>query len=253
MNKSKREQIEALLKDTEKQHDITIILAIESGSRAWGFPSADSDYDIRVIYHRKRDSYLTVFEKRDVIDDIFIDDLDAAGWDITKCLKLLNKGNAALFEWLGSPIVYRKHNDKVECLQQLATDAFNPKAAFYHYVSLAKKKLADEKTRKHPKSFLYALRALLCARWVAESRTAPPVEFARLTQKYLAAGLVATQLAELLSVKEKAEEGDVIEVALELFTLAADLLAELAEREVLAADKVGVEAYDEVMRRVVCG
>lgn len=50
-----KNQILKVIKETEKRHGIKIIWAVESGSRAWGFASEDSDYDIRCMHIGKRD------------------------------------------------------------------------------------------------------------------------------------------------------------------------------------------------------
>ena len=95
--------------EVEATENVTIFYACESGSRAWGFPSADSDYDVRFIYLRKPDWYLSidVEDKRDVIERPINDELDISGWDLRKALKLLWKSNPPLLEWLVSPIVYK--------------------------------------------------------------------------------------------------------------------------------------------------
>ena len=38
-----REKIRLELERIEKENDVKILFAVESGSRAWGFPSKDSD------------------------------------------------------------------------------------------------------------------------------------------------------------------------------------------------------------------
>src|SRR5437879_13444130 len=98
-------QISDELLAIEERERVRILYACESGSRAWGFPSADSDYDVRFIYVHRPEWYLSVFEKRDVIERPLKDCLDLSGWDIKKALQLLRKSNAPLLEWLGSPIV----------------------------------------------------------------------------------------------------------------------------------------------------
>src|SRR5256712_12329607 len=90
----------------ERQHKIRNLLAVESGSTAWGFASPDSDYDVRFIYAHERDWYLSIFEDRDVIEKMLPDGLDVNGWDLRKSFRLFSKCNLALNEWLGSPIVY---------------------------------------------------------------------------------------------------------------------------------------------------
>ena len=159
----KRLAINDFIETIEKQHAIKVILAVESGSRAWGFPSQDSDYDIRLIYHHPMQWYVSPFTKKDVIENVFLDDLDLTGWDVAKALALMHKSNASLCEWLHSPVVYRDDAAKSSLLRQLSVDSFNPKPIFYHYLSLSKKKLLSGGAQKNAKSFLYALRALLCS------------------------------------------------------------------------------------------
>ena len=102
-----RELILSKLEEIEKQYDVHILLAVESGSRAWGFESPDSDYDVRFIYVRKQSDYLKLEGIRDVIELPIDDTLDINGWDITKTLRLLYKSNPTLFEWFSSPIISR--------------------------------------------------------------------------------------------------------------------------------------------------
>lgn len=109
-----RREILARLKQIEKDEDVDIFYACESGSRAWGFPSADSDYDVRFIYSRPTDWYLSIDEKRDVIELPIVDEIDISGWDVKKALKLLRKSNPPLLEWLQSPIVYKNKPAKTD-------------------------------------------------------------------------------------------------------------------------------------------
>lgn len=100
-------EINEKLDEIEEKENVRILHAIESGSRAWGFASPDSDYDVRFIYARRREDYLRLDEPRDVIEWQLDDVLDINGWDLKKALKQFARGNATLFEWSGSPIVYR--------------------------------------------------------------------------------------------------------------------------------------------------
>lgn len=95
------------LNEIEEKENVKILHAVESGSRAWGFASPDSDYDVRFIYVRKKEDYLTLCEKSDVIEWQLDETLDINGWDLKKALQLFHKSNATLFEWSNSPIVYR--------------------------------------------------------------------------------------------------------------------------------------------------
>lgn len=244
-------KIQTLLTDIENQHNVKIIHAVESGSRAWGFPSKDSDFDIRFIYHHSSDWYLSAFQKRDFIDTVFIDDLDAGGWDLSKCLQLLHKGNAPLYEWLNSPVVYRKDEAKLALLQDLSVRVFNPKVIFHHYLSLARKKILDEKTGCNAKTFLYALRAILCARWVADDGTVPPVDFSVLQHRYLDVGIAASQLKGLLADKLALDEADIYQIPFELMSFSKSEFTELEARDVVVSKVSGTEIYDEVLRGVL--
>ena len=106
-------RITSILKEIEARHGVAILYACESGSRGWGFASQDSDYDVRFIYQNPRNWYLSIDEKRDVIELPINDELDINGWDLRKALRLLRKSNPALFEWLSSPIVYRQDEEFV--------------------------------------------------------------------------------------------------------------------------------------------
>ncbi len=246
-----QKQIQDLLDEIENEQKVKIILAIESGSRAWGFPSKDSDYDVRFIYHHEKDWYISAFQKRDVIDAVFVGDLDAGGWDISKCIQLMHKGNAPLLEWLHSPIVYRQDEMKVVALKELAEISFNPKLVFHHYLSLAKKKLLDEKTSNNAKSYLYALRALLCARWIVDFKAIPPVKFWTLQDHYFKNDSAREQLVALLDAKEDLAESDQFVIASELMVCANDYLSQLMDADVEAKKLVGTENYDALLREIL--
>src|SRR3954452_13450282 len=108
MTKTVRDQILKRLEEAEAEHGVRILYACESGSRAWGFASPDSDYGVRFIYAQPRNWYLSfdVERRRDVIEYPIVDDIDQSGWDVRKALYLFTRNNGALLEWLHSPIVY---------------------------------------------------------------------------------------------------------------------------------------------------
>lgn len=169
------------LSEIEKEKDIEILFAVESGSRAWGFASPDSDYDIRFVYKHKRDWYLNLWEKTDTIQFMTDEDLDGSGWDVRKALKLLTKSNASFTGWLFSPIVYRADERFLSDIKELANNNFNPVAGFYHFHSMNKnfeETLGSEKMTL--KSFFYAIRTALCANWIYKNKTIPPVSFREL-------------------------------------------------------------------------
>lgn len=164
--------------EIEKEKNIEILFAVESGSRAWGFASPDSDYDIRFVYKHKRDWYLNLWEQTDTIQFMTDEDLDGSGWDVRKALKLLAKSNASFTGWLFSPIVYRADERFLSDIKELANNNFNPVAGFYHFHSMNKnfeETLGSEKMTL--KSFFYAIRTALCANWIYKNETIPPVLF----------------------------------------------------------------------------
>ena len=119
-------RIHTELSRIEKEERITILYACESGSRAWGFESEDSDYDVRFIYLHPTPWYLTIQKKRDVIELPIEKDIDISGWDVRKTLRLLRKSNPPLLEWLQSPIVYKKHSSFVDQLRDLMAEYYSP-------------------------------------------------------------------------------------------------------------------------------
>lgn len=146
-----------------------ILLAIESGSRAWGFPSPDSDYDCRFFFVRREDDYLTPWPRRDVIETPLEGDLDVNGWELGKALLLLLKGNAVVIEWLMSPIVYRGDPAFRTDMLALATDHADAHRIARHYLHLGERQrrtyFADGKAVKLKKIF-YALRPAAALRWL---------------------------------------------------------------------------------------
>ena len=175
-------RIATALAALEAEHGIRILYACESGSRAWGFPSPDSDYDVRFIYVHALDWYLGLDEGPDTLNFPVDDELDLAGWELRKTLRLLRGSNAALFEWLQSPIVYHEAPGFRAQLAPLLPLAFNGKAGLHHYLGQLRRgveeDLIDEEVRM--KRLFYALRSALAARWIREKHTLPPMEFAPL-------------------------------------------------------------------------
>ena len=171
----------------EQEENIRIIYACESGSRAWGFPSPDSDYDIRFLYIHPTDWYLRVFPGKDTIDIPITGDSDMGGWDLQKSLPLLKKSNCALIEWLSSPIVYKENTSATAPIKGLISSSFLPISACHHYLSMAKRKLDSVVDLENCKlkSYFYALRATLCAMHIVVKLSPPPVEIAKLIPQYL--------------------------------------------------------------------
>ena len=156
------------LSDCEQRHRLKILFAAESGSRAWGFASPDSDYDVRFIYLKPLSWYLRVGEPRDTHEAMLPDDLDLAGWELRKTLRLYAKGNMALNEWLGSPMVYREVGSLAMRMREGLNEWFQPRQALNHYLSMGRRTYTEHLHSDHPKikKLFYALRPLLACRWI---------------------------------------------------------------------------------------
>ena len=161
--------IDARLAAVADEHHAAVLLAVESGSRAWGFPSPDSDYDCRFLYVRRRDDYLALYQRRDVIEFPLDAALDVNGWDLGKALRLLLKGNAVVIEWLTSPLVYTGNAAfRDECLA-LARQVARPAAIARHYLHLGERQRRTHFADAHMvemKRLFYALRPAMALRWM---------------------------------------------------------------------------------------
>ena len=189
-----------------------VLYACESGSRAWGFESQDSDYDVRFVYVRTRDWYLSidVERKRDVIELPISDDLDICGWDVRKTLQLFYKSNPPLNEWLVSPIVYMQHGEFASRLRKLAPDSYNPIAGHYHYLRMAdnnfRSYLKGDIVRR--KKYFYVLRPLLAVKWIESKKGVVPVEFDKLVAGTVSDSNLRNEINELLALKRAGVESD---------------------------------------------
>lgn len=203
-------QILAALAAVEREHAVRLLFAAESGSRAWGFASPDSDYDVRFVYVHARDWYLRLGEPRDVIEQMLPDDLDVSGWDLRKALRLFARSNIALYEWLGSPIVYREDPAFAVPARELIARHFQPAAALHHYLGTARttfhEHLSGETVRL--KKVFYFLRPILACRWIEQTRTQPPTAFAELVAADWVHADERTTIAELQHRKQLASEAD---------------------------------------------
>ena len=193
--------IKSKLKEIEEKENIRILHCVESGSRAWGFASPDSDYDVRFIYVRPEEFYLRLDKTRDVIEWQLDDTLDINGWDISKALTLLHKSNPTLFEWNSSPIVY-KTTGQWKRISDIINRYFVAKAGLYHYLSTAKSNYREYLKGKtvRLKKYFYVLRPLLACKWILAEGTPPPMLFSTLMDKYLEEAVVP-DVKNLLNLK----------------------------------------------------
>lgn len=201
-----RERILEELRKIEEKENVKIIMAVESGSRAWGFASPDSDYDVRFIYVREKADYLKLEGIRDVIEWQLDETLDINGWDIKKALQLLHKSNPTVFEWCASPIVYMER-EEFSWLKELLPKYFSAKKSLFHYWHMAetnyREYLKGDEVRV--KKYFYVLRPLMAAKWILDKKCAPPMLFDDLVEAELEDEL-RPELTQLLELKKTLPE-----------------------------------------------
>lgn len=239
------------LRRIEQLHDVRVLYACESGSRAWGFFSRDSDYDVRFIYVQARDWYLSIEDRRDVIEEPINDALDVSGWELRKALRLLRKSNPPLLEWLKSPVVYAQEERFVREFRVLARGYYSPVRCFKHYLHMAfgnaRDYLKGEEVRL--KKYLYVLRPLLAARWIERGLGEPPMPFDHLVEAMVEDGEVREAIACLLALKKA---GDELHRAPRIAVLHRFIEAELRRLEGVELPEEEVpssEALNEFFRR----
>lgn len=210
------ELVEQKLQEIERKEDVRILHAVESGSRAWGFASPDSDYDVRFVYVRRPEAYLRLEPFRDVIEWELDETLDINGWDLQKALRQYHRSNASLFEWANSPVVYRTTEEWGK-IHIRASACFSVKACMYHYYGTAKSNFLEflqGDTMKYKKYF-YVIRPVLACRWIEKHGCPPPVLFSELLSEGLPEGAVREAVIRLLEIKTltpESGEGERIEV-----------------------------------------
>lgn len=207
-----KKEIIIRLQNVENEEGVKILYACESGSRAWGFPSGDSDFDVRFLYVHPQDWYLSVDleRKRDVIERPINDQIDLSGWDLRKALKLFRKSNPPLLEWLGSPIIYWEKYSVAEQMRQLAKTYYSSRACMYHYLHMAQGNYREYLRGEQVwvKKYFYVLRPLLAIRWLEQNLGVVPTEFNTLLEQTVDARNLKQEIENLIAAKEQGQELD---------------------------------------------
>lgn len=207
-----KEEIKDKLSEIQSQKNVVILYACESGSRAWGFPSEDSDYDVRFFYVHPRDWYVAVNleTKRDVIEQPISDQLDISGWDLRKALKLFYKSNPPLLEWLGSPIVYLEQHSTADKMRDLAKTFYSAKACMYHYLHMAEGNYREylKSEMVWVKKYFYVLRPILAINWLERDLGVVPTEFQKLVDGVLEDKYLIADINSLIAEKKLGTELD---------------------------------------------
>lgn len=212
MEEAAVQEIKQRLTQLEATEEVIILLAVESGSRAWGFESQDSDYDVRFVYLRHPDAYLSIDLEiqRDVIERPIVDGIDLSGWDIRKTLKLFHHFNPPLLEWLQSPIVYRERYAFASNLRALLPEVYSPLRCFHHYNHMARGNIREYLRGEvvWRKKYFYVLRPLLALQWLERGYGAVPMEFKTLVEKLVTDSALRLAIDELVAAKRAAKEMD---------------------------------------------
>ncbi len=204
------EIIRAHLGQIEASENIKVVYACESGSRAWGFPSVDSDYDVRFLYVRPVEWYLSIDEKRDVVELPINAGLDISGWDLRKSLQLFRKSNPPLLEWLGSPIVYLENYSVAAKMRKLASVHYSYSACLYHYLHMARGNFRDYLKGEEVwiKKYFYVLRPILAMNWIEQQLGVVPTDFYVLVEKLVTEPELRMEIDHLLAAKRAGAELD---------------------------------------------
>lgn len=201
--------IQQHIKTIASQRNIQVLLASETGSRAWGFPSPDSDYDVRLIYQHDIDWYLSFMEKKDNFDVMLANnEIDISAWELRKALRLLYKSNIAMIERIQSHIVYQQDNVFHEQINQLANACYSKIASMYHYLGLANNCIAkvDVDNPYKLKSFFYALRASTACLWILQRDDIPPMHFPTMLAGLSIKPDIVAKIHALIELKAKKSE-----------------------------------------------
>ncbi len=228
------------------------LFAVESGSRAWGFESATSDYDVRFVYWMPQDWYLSIEARRDTIEEIGEDDLDFAGWDLRKALGLAYKSNPSLHDWLATHLVYHRDNAWFPEFHALCLEYFQPYACIQHFRSLAHNNFLDfqDKPTMPFKKYFYVLRALMCERHIADRLEPAPCRFEDLLREYYPAGEVREEIDKLLVRKRSDTETAVSAIVPVLHHEIKRLLAQPAPKPPRGEPK-SKDRLDDFFRQVI--
>ncbi|WP_375386923.1 DNA polymerase beta superfamily protein [uncultured Amnibacterium sp.] len=239
--------IDAQLDEVERRDGVRILWAIESGSRAWGFPSPDSDYDCRFVYAHPAERYLSPWLPRDVIelppDPVF----DVNGWDLVKAVRLLVKGNATVGEWLRSPIVYRGDAAFRDAFLALAEEVFDLDRVRAHHLHVGRLQWPGDVDGGRLKPRMYALRAAASLRWlrVHSADGVPPMDLPSLIEQSDVGASLRARVAELIERKARTREAGAGSVPAEV---SAFVLHEFAAAEEHLS-RVGARPSPDAARR----
>jgi predicted nucleotidyltransferase len=248
-------EIRRRLAAVEAEQHVRVLFACESGSRAWGFPSRDSDYDVRFIYVHRLNWYLSIADRRDVIERSLENKIDLSGWDLRKALGLFRKSNPPLLEWLQAGIIYRQEATFAARLRALLPRYYSPKQCIYHYHHMAKGNIRVylKGETVWVKKYFYVLRPLLACRWIERGLGPVPMEFSTLVDRVTEPGPLRASIEELLAKKVagvELDEGPRVPIFHEFFDQEMPRLEAVAE-DMLPGTRADVGELDRLFCETV--
>lgn len=212
----------------EHENGVKILFALESGSRAWGFPSTDSDFDVRFIYVRPLEDYLRINSKNDFLDFPINDELDINGWDLRKFIKHIYASNATPFEWMQSPIFYSKEKEFYQMVYEILPDFYCQQTVVHHYLGLLKKQILQLNSEQIKlKTFFYILRSLLAAEYCLKQNHFPPMQLDELLF-LVDSDSLKIEILNLIEIKAKATESETSQISTQLFLYLHELFQEIS-------------------------
>ncbi len=243
------------LKEIEAKKNIKILLACETGSRAWGFPSPNSDYDIRLIYVHKKDWYLSLSNKKDSIELMFENnDIDISGWELKKSLQLLKKSNAPLLERIQSSIIYSADKEFISDILNVSSSYYSKIATMHHYLSMAKKIKSEieEKKEYKLKKLFYALRTATVCKWIIEKEKMPPIDFTKIYLNLSLDKKIIQNIESLIELKKTKNESYLHQGESLIFSFIEDCIMQADEIKLsLPAAKGNAVLLDEFFRKYI--
>jgi uncharacterized protein len=247
------EKVNELIQSIAEKKGVTILYACETGSRAWGFPSPDSDFDVRFVYMHNRDWYLSLGKRKDTIE-YMEGDWDITGWDLRKCLLLLKKSNVPLVERFQSPMEYYAQEGFKADFQALIAQYYSPTAVFFHHYALAHKfwQAIQGQAAYKLKSYFYLVRSLLSCYWITKDSTVLPMHIEGL-MKYVDKEN-GERLRKLIALKATVGESYLHPVDVSLHAWVSELFAHVeAEKNNLGVCRQGMQPLDAFFLKMVYG
>jgi uncharacterized protein len=246
-------QIQEELQNLEQDLQVRVLYACESGSRAWGFASQNSDYDVRFVYIHRPEWYLSIQDRRDVIERTFENNLDVAGWDIRKDLTLFRKSNPPLLEWIQSPIVYQQDKQFLESLRSLVPRYYSPRSCMHHYLNMAQGNFREylKGDTVWLKKYFYVLRPVLACMWIEQHKEPVPIEFSKLVDTLIPSKLLKQEITKLLEQKTQGQELDRGPKIKAISEFIEDQLERLGAKLAAKVDDLPIEPLNDLFRKTL--